>query len=111
MSNANVQPVCSNPISAGVSSADGGYTLCGGCMNWHGTAEILNYHSPEAARARVQAKRAAAIETTPANIGKAVARCVFERRGNHSEAHISENELAAVITEAVKLYATKMGRA
>lgn len=64
----------------------------------------------EAAQARLQVEHGtpgALIAATPANIGRAVARCMFDRRGNHSEAHISENELAAIIAEAIKLYETK----
>jgi hypothetical protein len=31
-----------------------------------------------------------------------VARQIFEKRGNHTEAHLSENELAAIILFALK---------
>lgn len=47
---------------------------------------------------------------TPANIGKAVARKMFERRGNHAEMHITENELAAILTEAIRFYQTLVAK-
>lgn len=106
------KPVCDRPRDGGMSNGEG-WTLCGACLAegrgpvWHKTVEIRDYDKPEVAAARVQAKRAARMEATPANIGKAVARCLFDRRGNHSEAHLSEHELAAIIAEAIKLYATK----
>lgn len=37
-------------------------------------------------------------------IADAVARKVFARRGNHSEAHVSEVELAAIINTALLHY-------
>lgn len=37
------------------------------------------------------------------DIGKAAARVVFRKRGNHSEAHLTEPELAAIIEAAVIL--------
>jgi hypothetical protein len=40
----------------------------------------------------------------PQHIGKRVARKVFEDRGNHSEAHIKEEELAAIVESAVRVY-------
>jgi site-specific recombinase len=38
-----------------------------------------------------------------ANIGKLLARKIFEGRGNHSEAHITEKELAAMFEAAALL--------
>jgi hypothetical protein len=39
---------------------------------------------------------------TPVEIGQALARQVFAKRGNHSEAHLSEVELAACIALGVQ---------
>ena len=38
-------------------------------------------------------------------VGTTLARQLFERRGNHSETHLSEAELAALLALAVERYA------
>ena len=38
-------------------------------------------------------------------LGKAVARKIFDKRGNHSEAHLSEDELSTIIIASIELYA------
>lgn len=48
-------------------------------------------------------------ERSPA-IGTRIARAIFERRGNHSEVHLSEAELAAFLTFAIDHYAATGGK-
>ncbi len=43
------------------------------------------------------------IERRARIVAKSMARLVFDKRGNHSEAHISEAELAAYIAAAYEL--------
>lgn len=40
---------------------------------------------------------------SPQRIAQYTARIVFKKRGNHSEAHLSEVELAAIIETAVRV--------
>lgn len=40
----------------------------------------------------------------PAELAAKTARKIFESRGNHSEVHLSEGELAAIVEKAVELY-------
>jgi len=40
---------------------------------------------------------------SPQRVATHAARLVFKRRGNHSEAHLSEIELAAIIEAAVRV--------
>jgi len=48
--------------------------------------------------------------TSPAaaRIGQELARKVFARRGNHTEAHIREHELAALLALAAQLGAERL---
>lgn len=46
---------------------------------------------------------AKALEDRCTDIGMKVARKIFERRGNHAEAHLTELELAAICSIAVQL--------
>ncbi len=45
---------------------------------------------------------------TAEKVGAAVARRLFESRGNHSEAHLSEIELATLIAVSIDLVFKKM---
>jgi hypothetical protein len=45
---------------------------------------------------------------TSEKVGRAVARSIFESRGNHSEAHLSETELATIIATSIELVFKKM---
>jgi hypothetical protein len=46
------------------------------------------------------AAQAAPLPQISRDIGKMVARHLFEKRGNHTEAHLSESELAAACAAA-----------
>lgn len=41
------------------------------------------------------------------HVSEKVARKVFEKRGNHSEAHLSEAELKSIIDVAIRIAATR----
>jgi hypothetical protein len=43
-----------------------------------------------------------AAKHTPVSIGQHLARQIFQKRGNHSEAHLSELELAAIIVIGIE---------
>lgn len=47
-------------------------------------------------------------EATSEKVGMAVARRIFESRGNHSEAHLSEVALATIIAMSIELVFKKM---
>jgi hypothetical protein len=40
---------------------------------------------------------------SPERIARHAARIVFRKRGNHSEAHLSERELASIVESAVRV--------
>lgn len=40
---------------------------------------------------------------TAKRVGDRVARLLFESRGNHSEIHLSENEIATLVTISIEL--------
>jgi hypothetical protein len=44
------------------------------------------------------------------DISRKVARRVFQARGNHAEAHLSEAELAAILEIAIELYTVKLSK-
>lgn len=72
------------------------------CM-WRGVWQVEN---DEQFKARLAKEEAAKVKPTTdpryIEVGKRLARHVFSRRGNHSEAHMSELELAAVLAVAAE---------
>jgi hypothetical protein len=47
-------------------------------------------------------------DDTASRIGLAVARKIFDSRGNHSEVHLTEGEVAVMVSAAIQLTFQKM---